>query len=139
MSRRARQYAAFAATAAFALGLLTMCAACGSSNGASSGSGPVARCGSTHTAVGVPVEIDVEHGHVTCTLAMSIERGYSEAVAAGKVHGNGGGSPVTINGWTCQGFDTPVVDRTGNTSACRKDSQEIMAVLPPVGTATAAP
>jgi hypothetical protein len=134
MSRRTRPAAAFAA-AVVALGTLTLCVACASTKGASTG-GPVTRCGSSSTAVGVPVEIDVQRGHVSCQLAMSVEHGYAHAVATGQVHGNGGGSPVTVNGWICQGFETPVVDRTGNVSACRKDTQEILAVLPPVGSSS---
>jgi hypothetical protein len=37
---------------------------------------------------------------------------------------------VKINGWVCQGFNTPKVLATGQTSACRKGGQEILAVLP---------
>lgn len=135
MSRRTRPVAASVA-AVLAIGTLTCCTACARSKGSDPGAIPVIRCGATSTAVGVPVDINVERGSVPCKVALTVERNYSRAVAAGKVRGNGGGSPVTIDGWTCQGYDTPVVDRTGNTSACKKDSQEILAVLPPVGTSS---
>jgi hypothetical protein len=62
---------------------------------------------------------------------MAIERAYTRAVASGKVAGNGGGAPVTIRGWVCQGFNTPKVLATGQASACRKNGTEILAILPP--------
>jgi len=74
--------------------------------------------------------IEVQHGPAGCTIAMAVERGYTRAVASGKVHGNGGGAPVTIKGWVCQGFNTPEVLSTGHASACHKAGAEILAVLP---------
>jgi hypothetical protein len=35
-----------------------------------------------------------------------------------------------VRGWTCQGFTTPVVLKTGQASKCVQGSKEILAVLP---------
>jgi len=44
-----------------------------------------------------------------------------------------------VNGWTCQGYDTPEVLRTGNASQCRRGGNAILAVLAvPDATKTAA-
>jgi hypothetical protein len=91
----------------------------------------LASCGTTKTAVNVPVTIEVHRGKVDCDEAMSIERKYAAAIASGKEPGNGGGGPVKIDGWTCRGFATPDVLRTGNASKCDKGTAEILAVLPP--------
>jgi hypothetical protein len=91
---------------------------------------PATHCGTAHTAAGVPVEIEVRYGSVTCQTAMGIERQYSRELASGKVPGNGGGAPVKIRGWVCQGFNTPRVLKTGEASACKKNAAEILAVLP---------
>lgn len=88
------------------------------------------QCGTGHTAAGVPVEIEVDHGPVPCRIALTIERAYAHAFSSGKVPGNGGGAPVTIRGWVCQGYNTPEVLSTGRASACHKGSAEILAVLP---------
>jgi len=61
---------------------------------------------------------------------MTIEQDYVKAIRAGQAPGNGGGGPIRINGWTCQGFATPIVLKTGNASKCVKDGDEILAVLP---------
>jgi len=90
----------------------------------------VTSCGTTKTAANVPVRIHVQHGRVSCKTAMSIERDYASAISAGREPGNGGGGPVSVHGWTCQGFATPVVLRTGNASKCVKGSAEILAILP---------
>jgi hypothetical protein len=90
-------------------------------------------CGSGRTAAGVKVLIVVERGQVPCATAQDVERGYAKAIASGKVPGNGGGAPVTVQGWVCQGFNTPVVLRTGNASKCSKGSDQILAVLPTPG------
>lgn len=132
------------AVAVFALAVLTAgaVAGCGPARSPSSGAGeqggtqppaggaPVAQCGTARTAAGVPVVIEVQHGPATCQIALAVERGYTRAVASGKVHGNGGGAPVTIKGWVCQGFNTPEVLATGHASACHKNGAEILAVLP---------
>jgi hypothetical protein len=90
----------------------------------------VARCGTTRTAANVPVNIEVARGQVPCSQAMSIERAYAKAIEQGKEPGNGGGGPVQVHGWTCQGFTTPEVLQTGNASKCVLGSSEILAVLP---------
>jgi hypothetical protein len=112
------------------------CGAAGASQGgktppASARTGEAVKsCGTTKTAANVPVRIRVQRGHATCKTAMSVERDYAKAITAGRAPGNGGGGPVTINGWTCQGFATPFVLRTGNASKCVKGTAEILAILP---------
>jgi hypothetical protein len=98
--------------------------------------GAGATCGSTHTAAGVPVIIKVAKGPVDCTTAMHVENEYAAKIKAGQVPGNGGGAPVVVSGWTCQGYNTPQVLSTGNASQCHTGSASILAVLP-VPTATA--
>jgi hypothetical protein len=90
----------------------------------------VISCGTTRTAANVPVRIHVQHGPVSCKTAMSVERAYASAIAAGQEPGNGGGGPVEVRGWTCQGFATPVVLRTGNASKCVQGTAKILAILP---------
>ncbi len=89
-----------------------------------------ATCGTTHTAAGVPVIIEVARGSVNCKAAMQVENEYAARIRDGQVTGNGGGAPVVVNGWTCQGYTTPVVLKTGNASQCRDGSAAILAVLP---------
>jgi hypothetical protein len=89
------------------------------------------QCGSARTAANVRVLIEISHGPVGCPTAMQVEQDYADALAQGKAPGNGGGGPVSVSGWTCLGFDTPQVLRTGRTSKCTKDSSEILAVLAP--------
>ena len=48
---------------------------------------------------------------------------------AGRAPGNGGGGPVTVNGWKCQGFPTPELLKTGDASKCVKDGAEILEIL----------
>jgi hypothetical protein len=115
-----------------ALGTLAGCSA-SRSTAATTGSskdGAAIRCGNEHTAAGVPVVVEVSRGRVGCQLALAIERDYARAFASGKVPGNGGGAPVKIQGWVCQGFNTPEVLSTGRASACHKGTAEILAVLP---------
>ena len=90
----------------------------------------VTSCGTTKTAANVPVRIEVPHGTVACGAAMNVERRYASAILAGRAPGNGGGGPVQVGGWTCEGFTTPVVLRTGNASKCVKGGTEILAILP---------
>ena len=90
---------------------------------------PATPCGTTHTAAGVPVNVEVV-GQASCREALTVERAYSRAVASGKVPGNGGGAPVTIKGWICQGYATPGLLATGRASACRRHGTQILAVLP---------
>ena len=125
-----------------AAGLALLIAGCGTSPGPPDGpphaSGPPpatqlppprATCGTTRTAVNVPVIIEVEEGTAACSLAMRIQDAYTAAVRAGRVQGNGGGAPVRVDGWTCQGEDTPTIVQTGEASQCRRGGTEIVAVL----------
>src|ERR1700727_1844532 len=88
---------------------------------ATAGSGAVgvgATCGTTRTAANVPVVIKVARGTVACGTAIHIEDEYAAKIRAGQVQGNGGGAPVTVSGWTCQGYATPEGLDTGNASEC---------------------
>ena len=115
-----------------ALGIMLVLAGCSGGHPGGGAAASAIYCGKAHTAARVPVRIEVVKGSVSCATAMAIERGYASAVAAGKAPGNGGGGPVRVSGWTCEGFTTPVVLRTGNTSKCVRAGSEILAVLPPV-------
>jgi hypothetical protein len=90
----------------------------------------VTACGTTKTAANVPIHVEVTSGHISCASALTIERKYAQAIRAGLAPGNGGGGPVKVNGWTCQGYATPVVLHTGKASKCVKDGTEILAILP---------
>jgi hypothetical protein len=100
--------------------------------------GAGATCGTTRTAANVLVVIKVAKGTVACGTAMHVEDEYAAKIRAGQVQGNGGGAPVTVNGWTCQGFATPEVLSTGNASQCHTSSAAILAVLPVPTPTTAA-
>jgi hypothetical protein len=142
-----------AAPAVLALAALTGCALTGCSasglakptaaSSAAQSPMPAAtghRCGAGKTAAGVPVTVDVGQGAVGCATAMKIEHAYEAALAAGHAPGNGGGGPVSIKGWVCEGFDTPQILRTGDASKCSKGPSEILAVLAmPSGSASASP
>ena len=97
---------------------------------AASGAGPGASCGTTHTAADVPVIIKVSKGTVNCAAALQVENEYAAKIRDGQVRGNGGGAPVAVSGWTCQGYPTPEVLSTGNASQCHTGSAAIVAVLP---------
>ena len=86
-------------------------------------------CGTTRTGAGVPVRIKVERGTVDCATVLSVERDYAAMIAGGRVRGNGGGAPVTVDGWTCQGYATPTTLRTGVASECHTANAEVLAVL----------
>jgi hypothetical protein len=122
--------AASACRAVLAAGLLALAAGCGSPAGTTGGTGTATPCGMTRTAANVPVNIQVARGQVSCATAMTVERDYARYIAAGKAPGNGGGGPVRILGWTCQGFPTPVVLKTGQASKCVQGGVEILAILP---------
>jgi hypothetical protein len=96
---------------------------------ASTAAGPGASCGTTHTAANVPVVIKVAKGRVNCGTALQVENEYAAKVRDGQVRGNGGGAPVAVGGWTCQGYPTPEVLSTGNASQCHTGSAAIVAVL----------
>lgn len=95
-----------------------------------SGAGGGATCGTTRTAADVPIVIKVVKGTVSCGTALKIEGEYAAMIRDGQVRGNGGGAPVTVSGWTCQGYNTPEMLQTGNASQCHTGSAEILAVLP---------
>jgi hypothetical protein len=120
--RRCAAFVALGCALAAMLGL----AAC--SSGAKPASS-IQDCGTSRSAANVPVEIEVYRGQVGCAAALQIERSYAEAIAAGRAPGNGGGGPVTIDGWTCEGLATPQLLKTGETSKCAKGGHEIVAVL----------
>jgi hypothetical protein len=111
-------------------------AACGHSAGTTASgssthsSAPVTTCGMARTAANVPVKVEVTRGQVSCPDAMTVEHKYAKAIQAGKAPGNGGGGPVDVSGWHCQGFPTPEVLKTGWASKCVKSGTEILAILP---------
>jgi hypothetical protein len=86
-------------------------------------------CGNARTAANVPVKVKVSGKSVTCATAFAIERGYARAIRLGLAPGNGGGGPVKVRGWTCQGFATPVLLQTGKASKCVRDGTEILEIL----------
>jgi hypothetical protein len=114
-----------AALAAGAAGVLAGC-----SSGAAAGVQAGATCGTTRTAADVPVIIKVTKGTVSCSTAMQVENEYAVKIKSGQVPGNGGGAPVGVSGWTCQGYPTPEVLSTGNASQCHTGNAAIVAVLP---------
>ena len=75
------------------------------------------------------VTIKVTKGTVDCAAALGVENGYATMIRKGDVPGNGGGAPVTVDGWTCQGYPTPEVLRTGDASECHTATAEVVAVL----------
>lgn len=86
-------------------------------------------CGNTRTGAGVPVIVKVTKGDVDCATAMRIENSYASLVKHGALQGNGGGAPLSVSGWTCQGYPTPQVLATGAASECHTASTELVAVL----------
>jgi hypothetical protein len=120
--RRTAQIAGLLVLLGGGTGLLAGCAA--------ADSGPGASCGTTRTAANVPVIIKVAKGSVNCGTALRVENEYAARIRAGQVPGNGGGAPVAVSGWTCQGYPTPEVLSTGNTSQCHTSTSAIVAVLP---------
>jgi hypothetical protein len=123
-SRARWRLAAIGAVVALAAG--TMLAGC-SSGGSGTTSG--ASCGNMRTAVNVPVVIQVAKGTVNCAAARRVEQGYAAMIKKGDIRGNGGGAPVTVDGWTCQGYSTTQALQTGNTSECHTAKAEVVAVL----------
>jgi hypothetical protein len=115
-----------------AVGLLGLAAAAGCSSGTAStagGASPGASCGNTRTGANVPVSIKVAKGTVDCATALRVEKEYAAMIRAGDVKGNGGGAPVQVSGWTCQGYPTPQVLSTGDASQCHTATAEVLAVL----------
>ena len=116
--------------AGVALGLGVL-AGCGTSAASTPSAGQT--CGTTRTGVNVPVVIKISEGPVSCATALRVENSYAAVVRTGQIRGNGGGAPVTVSGWTCRGFPTTEVLKTGQASACRSGGAEILAILPPPG------
>jgi hypothetical protein len=108
----------------------------GCTSAAAAGAGPGASCGTTRTAANVPVIIKVVKGTVNCGAALQVENEYAAKIRDGQVRGNGGGAPVAVGAWTCQGYPTPEVLSTGNASQCHTGSAAIVAVLPVASPAT---
>jgi hypothetical protein len=103
--------------------------ACGGGGGNAANKPKAQQCGTSHTAADVPVTVQVNSRQVPCSMVLAIEKDYAQAIDAGKAPGAGGGGPVPVDGWTCQGFPTPQVLRTGNASKCTKGKVEILATL----------
>lgn len=116
-----------APSAVLAAGLAFAAAGCGPSHAAAT----VRQCGTAKTAANVPVKIEVIRGQVSCADAMTVEHAYTKAILDGQEPGNGGGGPVQVSGWRCQGFPTPEVLKTGKASRCTRSGTEILAILPP--------
>ncbi len=119
---------AMIATCIIAGMLLALAAGCGSA-ARPSHQASVTVCGAGKTAAGVPIKIEVVQGRASCGTAATIERAYAREIRLGRAPGNGGGGPLTINGWTCQGFATPIVDQTGQASKCTRGHDKILEVL----------
>jgi hypothetical protein len=128
VGRAAGRVSIVASSLALLAGGAVLLAGCGSA--AAAGAGPGTTCGTTHTAANVPVVIKVAKGTVNCGTALQVENEYAAKIRNGQVQGNGGGAPVAVGGWTCQGYPTPEVLSTGNASQCHTANAVIMAVLP---------
>lgn len=116
---------------ALGLGVLAGCGTSAASTPSASTPSVGPTCGATRTGVNVPIIVRVSKGPVSCATALRVENSYAAAVRTGQIRGNGGGAPVTVSGWTCRGFPTPEVLKTGETSTCGDGNSEIVAVLPP--------
>ena len=117
-----------AAGAACSAGAAGSASASGTAGAGGAGS-PGATCGSTRTGANVPVSVKVAKGTVSCGTAMRIENEYAAMIRAGDLKGNGGGAPLRVDGWTCQGYPTPQVLSTGYASQCHTATAEVLAVL----------
>ena len=126
--RAARGLAWVAGGAALLTGGASVLAGCSTS--ASMVRGVGGTCGITQTAADVAVLIKVTKGTVDCVMAIRVENEYAAMIRAGQVPGNGGGAPVAVSGWICQGYATPEVVSTGDASQCHTASAAIVAVLP---------
>ena len=127
VGRAAWRVSGVAGSVALLAGSAGLLAGCGSAAAVSAG--PGASCGTTHTAANVPVVIKVAKGTVNCGTALQVENKYAAKVRDGQVQGNGGGAPVAVDGWTCQGYPTPEVLSTGKASQCHTAGAAIVAVL----------
>lgn len=129
-TRALAQHRVFGQRRRLAVGLAAVSLAIAAAGCSSSAKASPVTCGVTRTAANVPVHIQVVHGPVACPMALTIERAYVKDIQSGKVPGTGGGAPDHVMGWTCTGFATPVVLRTGDASKCTSGHKEIIAVLP---------
>jgi hypothetical protein len=118
-----------AASVSLAVVVVATALALGGCGGTKSNAASIQDCGTSRTAANVPVEVKIYRGTVSCAAAMAVEKDYAEAVRDGDAPGNGGGGPVTVSGWICQGLTTPQVLKTGDTSKCAKKGTEIVEVL----------
>jgi hypothetical protein len=114
---------------------------CGPTSPSNSGNSPapnatVVKCGTAKTAANVPVNIEVVKGRASCGTALKVEQDYAKAIRSGLAPGNGGGGPLKVKGWTCQGFATPTVLSTGKASECVRAGTKILAILPPTTSGT---
>ena len=125
-NRTARRWVA--AVTVVGCGLLCL-TACSSAPAAGAPGSTGTSCGTTRTGANVPVVIKVTKGTVDCPTAMRVEQGYATLLKQGDIQGNGGGAPITVNGWTCQGYPTPQVLRTGAASECHTATAAVAAVL----------
>jgi hypothetical protein len=128
---RAGRAGGFSVAAALTLAALSVAGMAGL-EGCSSAPAPGATgtsCGNTRTAANVLVDIRVAKGTANCPAVMRAEQGYATMISRGEVRGNGGGAPVTVDGWTCEGYTTPVALQTGDTSECHTATAEVVAVL----------
>jgi hypothetical protein len=125
------QQAAPVAIAALILALVAGCSGSSATGGMPSTGGKLGRnCGTSYTAAHVPVSVRLAKGTVACGEAMRVQRAYTHKLSAGQAPGNGGGGPVPVDGWTCEGYPTPQVLRSGRASECHKGGAEFFAVLP---------
>jgi hypothetical protein len=112
-----------------ALGTLGTLVLAGCSSGPPAPGATGTSCGTTRTGADVAVQIEVAKGTVKCATVLGVERGYAAMIADGDVRGTGGGAPVTVYGWICEGYATPDVLRTRDASECHTASAEVVAVL----------
>ena len=127
-ARHARQRLVGSCCAA-AVAVVCVLAVAGCGGSKANAASRVQSCGASKTAANVPVKVEIYRGTVSCSAAMTVEKSYAEAIVSGKAPGSGGGGPVPVNGWTCQGFPTPQVLRTGDVSKCAKHGTEIIEIL----------
>ena len=128
-TRRARQQlAGSSCLAAMMIACVLALAGCGGGSKANASSN-VQNCGASKTAANVPVEVEIYRGTVSCAAAMKVEKNYAADIVSGSAPGSGGGGPVKVSGWTCQGFPTPEVLKTGDVSKCARQGTEIIEIL----------
>jgi hypothetical protein len=127
--RRAGTSQRLAASLSLAVVVIAAAVVLGGCGGTKSNAASIQDCGAGQTAAKVPVEVKIYRGTVSCTAALAVEKSYAKAIEDGDAPGNGGGGPVTVSGWTCQGFTTPQVLKTGDTSKCTRKGTEIVEVL----------